>query len=216
MGLIINPRGTSGSGKTELVRRILAEYGWRRGGTLDEVQPLFWPRRKAPFAYRLQHPLDGRPLIVLGHYGVTSGGCDTIRVKDGGLAEAARLADEFATSGYDVLLEGLRLSSDVELSRKLAASDAMHVLLLTTPIDECVRNLIGRRRAGRARFHSIKTGVLNEHTRVQQACERLRPCVRLDLLGFEQAFTRAKELLGLQGGLSRGVGRAEPIRLQAV
>ena len=176
MGLIINPRGTSGSGKTELVRRILAEYGWRRRGTLDGVQPIFWPRRKAPFAYRLQHPLHGRPLVVLGHYEVTSGGCDTIRVKDGGLAEAARIADEFAASGHDVLLEGLRLSSDVELSRKLAASHAMHVLLLTTPIDECVRNLIGRRRAARATFHSIKTAVLDEHSRVQQACERLSPC----------------------------------------
>lgn len=30
-GVIINPRGTSGSGKTELVRRIMAEYGWKCG-----------------------------------------------------------------------------------------------------------------------------------------------------------------------------------------
>ena len=29
MSVIINPRGTSGSGKTELVRRILAGYGWQ-------------------------------------------------------------------------------------------------------------------------------------------------------------------------------------------
>src|SRR5919112_3307061 len=92
MGIIINPRGPSGSGKTELVRRILAEYGWRRGGTLDGVQPLFWPRRKAPFAYRLQHPLHGRPLIVLGHYEVTSGGCDPIPGEGGGLSEAPPLS----------------------------------------------------------------------------------------------------------------------------
>jgi len=153
---------------------------------------------------------------VLGHYEVTSGGCDTIRVKDGGLAEAARIADEFAASGHDVLLEGLRLSSDVGLSRKLAAAHAMHVLLLATPIDECVRNLIGRRRAARASFHSIKTAVLDEHSRVQQTCERLSPCARVDLLDFEQAFTRAKELLGLPDGLPRAGGCAEPISLPAV
>jgi len=31
-GLIVNPRGTSGSGKTEFVRRLMAEYGWKPGG----------------------------------------------------------------------------------------------------------------------------------------------------------------------------------------
>jgi hypothetical protein len=41
MGSIINPRGASGSGKTELARRILADYGWTADG---EPHALHRPR----------------------------------------------------------------------------------------------------------------------------------------------------------------------------
>ena len=108
MGVIINPRGTSGSGKTEFVRRLLSDYGWKRGG---EVEPIHRKGRERPIAYLLQHPFGVRPLIVLGHYAATSGGVDTIRAVDGGLDEAFRLADEYASSGHDVLLEGIRQRS---------------------------------------------------------------------------------------------------------
>ena len=37
MGVIVNPRGTSGSGKTELIRRLLSDYGWGRGGQVEPV-----------------------------------------------------------------------------------------------------------------------------------------------------------------------------------
>jgi hypothetical protein len=56
MGVIINPRGTSGSGKTELVRRLLSDYGWKRGG---DVEPIHRKGRERPIAYLLQHPLGG-------------------------------------------------------------------------------------------------------------------------------------------------------------
>jgi hypothetical protein len=65
MGVIINPRGTSGSGKTEFVRRILSDYGGAKGG---HVEPVHREGRERPMAYRLRHPLGGRPLTVLFHY----------------------------------------------------------------------------------------------------------------------------------------------------
>ena len=102
MGMIVNPRGTSGAGKTELVRRIIAGYGWGRGG---QVEPVSTPGRERPMFYRLRHPLGGRPLVLLGHYEATCGGCDTIRARDGGLDEVFRLATEQAAGGCDVLLE---------------------------------------------------------------------------------------------------------------
>ncbi len=73
--MIINPRGSGGSGKTELVRRTLADYGW--DGSV-EVVPLRREGRERPIGYRLRHPQGGRPLVVLGHYARTSGGCDTL------------------------------------------------------------------------------------------------------------------------------------------
>jgi hypothetical protein len=165
MGLIINPRGASGSGKTELVRRILREYGWVRN-SLDArsgIRPIYREGRREPFAYRLQHPWGERPLIVLGHYLVTSGGCDTIRAQDGGMPEIMRSIGEFASKGHDVVVEGLHLSSEVEQSARLAATHGFHVLLLSTPVDRCVQNLASRRRVGRSRLPSIMKRTVEEH-----------------------------------------------------
>ena len=112
---IINPRGAGGSGKTELVRRILAEYGWlRRAGNAQPstIEPIYRVGRWRPFGYRLEHPLGGRPLVVLGDYASTSGGCDTIRAADGGLSEIVRRAVDYSATGHDVLIDGLHLSAD--------------------------------------------------------------------------------------------------------
>ena len=78
-GLIVNPRGTSRAGKTELVRQILRAHGWRRHGD-GRPRGLVWS---------LPHPRGGRPVAVLGPYAASTaaGGCDRIRATDGGLDE---------------------------------------------------------------------------------------------------------------------------------
>jgi hypothetical protein len=65
--------------------------------------------RTSPIVWVLPHPAGGRPLAVLGDYdgGAARGGCDTIPLRDGGMAEAFRLADDLALDGHGVLLEGL-------------------------------------------------------------------------------------------------------------
>jgi hypothetical protein len=145
--------------------------------------------------YRLAHPRGGNPLIVLGHYEVTSGGCDTIRVADGGTQGIIRRAQEYASSGYDVVMEGLRLSSEVERSAKLAQSHGLHILRLSTPFDDCVRNLIARRRARRDTWTSIERSTAIEHRKVEDACEHLRAQASVEVLCFDEAFAGALELL---------------------
>ena len=200
MTVILNPRGTAGAGKTELVRRILARYGSppRPGAVCTEgLEALYRPSRRRPFGYRLQHPCGGSPLVVIGHYEVTSGGCDTIRAVDGGLAEVVRTAEDFARAGHDVVMEGLRLSSDVEHTLGLARSQALRVLRLTTPLPHCVRNLLTRRRAGGHFVHAFASRVAAEDEEIEAACERLRPHASVEALGFEEALARAETLLGL-------------------
>jgi hypothetical protein len=199
MGLILNLRGTSGAGKTELARLILAEYGWRRQcpETHNRVEPVYRAARDVPFAYRLRHPRAGRPLVVIGHYQVTSGGCDTIRAQDGGLAEALRFAGDVASSDHDVLIEGLRLSSEVELSAKLAAQHLLHILRLSTPVEQCVTNLVSRRRVAKSRVRAIEGSTVEEHIRVEDACARLRLHATVEVLNFSQALARAKALFGI-------------------
>ncbi|HEX2135464.1 MAG TPA: hypothetical protein VHG30_06085 [Microvirga sp.] len=189
MGVIINPRGTSGAGKTELVRRIMALYRTRTG---SDVAPVYREGRERPICYRLRHPLGGRPLAVLGHYEVTSGGCDTI----GGVDEAFWLASQHAARGHDVLFEGLAISREVDRSAALAEVHGLHILHLGTPLEECIRNVVRRRRARRDTRPLISKIVAAEHEKVADACRRLRSCAAVEAVSFDQALLRAQELLG--------------------
>ncbi len=218
MGLIVNPRGPAGSGKTEFVRRILVEdYAWGRGAP---AEPLCCNGRGGsggrPIGYLLRHPLGGRPpLAVLGHYGGTSrGGCDTIRAVDGGLDAVFRLADDLATAGHDVLLEGLLLSAEHQRSAALARRHALHVLRLDTPPDRCARNLTARWHARRDLRPLIAGVVVAQHGAIEEACARLRWCAAgVEVLGFDQALRRARELLGLGRTLAAAgqVGLGHPL-----
>jgi len=201
MGIIINPRGTSGSGKTELVRRILAQYGWQRSAGSEAagpLEPIYREGRSRPLGYRLEHPLGGRPLAVVGHYEVTSGGCDTIRAADGGLEEIMRRAADYAATGHDVLIEGQSLSSEYERCVELARAHRLHILRLTTPLDQCARNLVWRRRARRDSWPSVARAVGVEHKMVEDACERLGQYATVEALRFDDALTRAQDLLEIR------------------
>lgn len=62
--VIIQVRGTSGSGKTTAVRKVMAELGeWEPGFVEGRKRPLFYKRER---------------VAVLGHYEVPCGGGDTI------------------------------------------------------------------------------------------------------------------------------------------
>ena len=187
MSVIVNPRGTSGSGKTELVRRVLSDYGWGKGG---QVEPVYREGRARPIAYQLRHPLGGRPLAVLGHYEATA-------VVDGGMDEAFRLVGEYASGGYDVLFEGLLLSGEHRRSAALAEAHELHVLCLSAPLDRCIRNVIARRRAGRHTWASITRTATMQQANIEEACRRLQPCANVEAVGFDDALLRARKLLGL-------------------
>ncbi|MBP0446372.1 hypothetical protein J8J14_16480 [Roseomonas sp. SSH11] len=206
MGLIINPRGTGGSGKTELARRILAAYGW---GNPGQVQPIHRPGRDQPIAYRLRHPCGGRPLLVLGHYERRSGGCDTIPASHGGAEAIFRLADGGAAAGHDVLLEGSAWSAEHIRSTLLAQRHRLHVLALATPPEQAARNLAARRRARRDSWPLITRAVLAQRDTIEAACARLRGLAAVEAHGFDAALARAKELLGLDtaGGSAASGGR---------
>ena len=195
MGVIVNPRGTSGAGKTEFARRIMAAYGWPGEG---RAEPIRRAGRERPIGYRLPHPGDGRPLAVLGHYEATSGGCDTIPARDGGLDEAFRLASAWACAGHDVLLEGSTLSREHLRSAALAETHALHVLRLATPFDLCVRNLVVRQHARRDAVAGIARVAAAMDAEVEAVCECLRRSrASVEALGFDNALRRAGDLLRL-------------------
>lgn len=125
--MIIQIRGTSGSGKTHAMREVMSKYtGWlayHRSG------------RRRPLYYRREN------VYVLGGYESVCGGCDTLN----GVKEVYELIQSFYTTDKIVLCEGLLLSEDVKWTTQLRIED-LKVLFLTTPLDICLSRIEQRRK----------------------------------------------------------------------
>lgn len=189
--MIIQIRGTSGSGKSTIVRRIMERYPvrepWREG------------RRKQPWGYHLRRE-SGRELYVPGHYEIECGGMDTLPR----LSEALpQVLTEHELGGRDVLMEGLLASEDVKQLTSLGwassdLSEKLVVIHLTTPIDECLA-AIRERRARRGNSNPLSEK--NTRARVatiERACARLRAAgVQVEDHDRTSALARVRSLLGV-------------------
>lgn len=143
--VIIQIRGTSGSGKTWVMRQILDGAHW---------QAEYAPGRRRPLYYRSVEPgMD--PTVILGSYETACGGCDSI----GSARAVYKLTQQVLRDhpGVTVLQEGLLLSEDVKWTTELAADFSVLALFLTTPVETCLAQI----RARRAAAGNAKP--LNEH-----------------------------------------------------
>lgn len=125
--MIINIRGTSGSGKSWVVRRVMEDYGFWNG--------FYVPGRKQPLYH---YPEDGRSIAVLGHYNSPCGGCDTI-----GSAKQVYTLIQKLSQAKVIIAEGLLLSEDVKWSSYLKD---LRVIFLTTSIEQCITQIEARRK----------------------------------------------------------------------
>lgn len=190
MSTLINPRGTSGSGKTTLARALMALYV--PGG----VQAVYRDGRKRPIYtlhHRLVDPAQHPSLMVLGHYEAACGGCDTITVLDD-VFELVRLG---IREGHDVLFEGLILSGEIKRTEELCAEHEVHIIALTTPVDQCVAN-INKRREARGQMEPVRPkNTVSKARCVELTMNRLRgkPGVTEYTLDYDAAFATARALL---------------------
>lgn len=132
---IIQIAGTSGSGKSTTVRRVLAQA--------TEQVPEFEEGRARPISYRIALPGVTSPLFLLGHYEAPTGGCDTIH----DVAKICRLVEEKSRVGH-VLFEGLFAMNHTRgplLARALGVENFV-LVRLNTPLEICF-NRIDQRRA---------------------------------------------------------------------
>lgn len=147
--MIIQVRGTSGSGKSTVVREVMERTG-------DWVE-VFTKGRKAPIAYA--H--SSEPILVLGQYNRKCGGGDTI----GSARKIYNLlhnlnhylgVNHYVGEDYAkhiVLLEGLLMSEDTKWTLTFPTSSTK-IVYLTTPIQECLRR-INQRRAEAGRMTEV-------------------------------------------------------------
>jgi hypothetical protein len=134
--VLINLRGSSGSGKSTVVRALLDRYGSRSiYGCLG---------LRAPEAYRL----DDRAFVI-GPYLTPCGGCDAL----GSMDRVIELLREYSAKGHHVIFEGLLISSmygSVGQFLERYGRDAL-VAFLTTSRQRAYQQLCKRQSEGRAR-----------------------------------------------------------------
>jgi thymidylate kinase len=128
--MLINVRGTSGAGKTTVVRAVMASCPH------EPIYAALGPR--LPEAYAL----CGRQAFVIGPYLSPCGGCDRVLP----FALVPQLIEKYAAQG-DVLFEGMLLSTCYGVIGRLTETRDSVVLFLDTPLDVCIARVEARRKA---------------------------------------------------------------------
>lgn len=135
--MIISLRGTSGSGKSHLVRRIMGLYP-------KHIDKFTEGRRKPLYTIHGRNR-DGKCLVTPGHYLIGNGGVDTLPDLDA----AYYIAEWGDTAGHDVLMEGKNMSDGARhVNALVERGHDVRVVVLNTPVHECVASV-------RARGHKI-------------------------------------------------------------
>lgn len=131
--MIVNIRGTHGSGKSTIVRTLLDQY---------DSPPLGLGKR--PEGYAVNVPSLDRPLYVVGSYETACGGCDGIQP----YALIWPRVVQYAALGH-VLFEGALVSSSYgNIGRDSEAYGTEFVFaFLDTPLEVCLARIAARRKA---------------------------------------------------------------------
>jgi len=190
MPTIINLRGTSGSGKSTVVRRVMESQ--RNAGR--PLLPLYEEGRRQPLAYRTAGSVGPPTLFIPGHYATPCGGCDTIKTPD----QVYELVRDAAARGDNVIYEGIIIQDDTKRLLALNAEHPVHVIELTTGIMECLEGIQQRRNErGDARPLNSKNTIARLF-RVHRICDKLRAqSLVIPELGREEAFQYCLRLLNV-------------------
>lgn len=200
--IAVNIRGTGGSGKSTLVKNIMALY--------PVPDPSMVEGRKRRMGTRLFRDIE-KPaeLYVPGHYDTACGGCDTIKTVD----DVYHQVREQLEKGTNVLYEGIMVQDDVrravELDKWLRTKPAfvdgyssheprLNVILLSTPVEECLAAIRGRRAAAGNEKPLSEKNTRGRYESCLRTYARLKDAgVAVERLSRDDAFNRVRELLGV-------------------
>lgn len=130
--MIINLRGTNGSGKSTIVKAVMEKF---------DMHPSWRVGRRQPIGY-FSIDIDKPKLWVVGHYETECGGCDTIPVMDDVYDQIIKAKKE----GYNVLYEGIMASGEYRRCADLhkETHDVM-VIALDVLLADCITSILERR-----------------------------------------------------------------------
>lgn len=127
---VIQIRGTSGSGKTFVMREVMKYFLYRTA--------VYTEGRRNPLYYALDESV-----AALGSYESTCGGCDNIGSARAVFELIQRVEKERPQTKV-ILAEGLLLSEDSKWTKQL---EAPRIVFLTTELERCLRQVENRRNA---------------------------------------------------------------------
>jgi len=184
--MIINIRGTSGSGKSFLVRHIMSLY--------SNKEPVRVEDRKQPLYYIMRNGEGTPELAVLGHYESPCGGCDTITKID----TTYQLIQEQIALGRNVLFEGLLLTNEINRTKELPDC---RVVFIEETIETCLAGVNARRQA-RGEMEPVPTkNTTAKHSQAKRAAQRFEELpgkpVQVFRCNRQQAADLIEEMLGL-------------------
>lgn len=161
--MILNLRGTCGSGKTHTAKGLLD------AGSCEELHN----DAGKLIAYRVQLPELRRAIYVLGRYNIPTGGLDTIKP----IIDVCPLLTKYAALGH-VFLEGLFFSSSYGAIGKFTECFGNEIIFayLDTPLERCIEQVKLRRlKRGSTEEYSEKTRsqAVVHHRAVLQSKERI-------------------------------------------
>ena len=165
--MIVNIAGTSGSGKSHLVRGFIS-WAEKHG----EVKPLYIEDRKEPIGYDvLVHRFRPQTVHIVGAYSTAhSGGCDNIR-DVGWVYDYIR--KQYKTKDV-VLYEGLFMMNMTKGPQLAAETEAVTVIQLTAPLSVCIAS-INLRRAERGEGPLLKkVNTVGNYRRAENYCDKMR------------------------------------------
>jgi len=187
--VIVSVRGTSGSGKSTVVRRVMEKYHC-------ESIEVGW--RKRPLGY-LCYAEGHRTVFIPGHYETDCGGCDSLP----SIEFTFKLMRKYMDQNCDVIYEGLITQSDVNRLMDLhKEGHEVHVFGINLPLKECLVAVQGRRDA-RAASRGKESSPLNpsntkaKHHQVSlQEAKFKRIGVDFRWLGRDETVQATLEVLG--------------------
>lgn len=129
--MLVQVRGTSGSGKSFIAFKLLNKYNF------EPVQ------KKGKI---IGYYAEECNLFVVGKYETACGGCDSIKTQD----EICSIVVNALKKGYNVFFEGLLCSHLAERYAKLYRiakkhTDTVTYIFLNTPVEKCASNVNKRR-----------------------------------------------------------------------
>ncbi len=195
MTIAINIRGTGGSGKSTLVKKIVELYP-------DRAPFMKEGRKRTWFTLHLPEDKRLKGLVVPGHYDTACGGCDTLKTVDEvyDIVRKNVLGDENPTNA---LYEGIMVMDDVTRAVKLhqdleKQGGRLVVVSLTTSIEDCLAGIRARKEARGDTKPLNEKNTRDRMKRQESSLHRLKQAgVPLEKLSRDDAFNRIRELLGL-------------------